>query len=93
MIDYSKPIPKTDFPFGIVTVSDPSMDPFVYLDDEFDCDSAYFHWAEEGGMAVPGSSPHIMARKTVKEMLHKAEALLPESSNRAGPAPCFGRTR
>ena len=78
MIDYSKPIPITDFPFGIVTVSDPSMDPFVYLDDEFDCDSAYFHWAEEGGMAVPGSSPHIMARKTVKEMLHKAEALLPE---------------
>ena len=78
MIDYNKPIPKADFPFGLIIVSNPSMDPFVYLDDEFDCDSAYFHWKEEGGMAVPGSSPHIMARKTVKEMLRKAEDLLPK---------------
>ena len=78
MIDYNKPIPKTEFPFGLIIVSNPSMDPFVYLDDEFDCDSAYNHWDGEGGMAVPGSSPSIMARKTVRDMLHEAEALLPE---------------
>ena len=29
-------------------------------------------------MAVPGSSPSIMARKTVRDMLHAAEDLLPE---------------
>lgn len=78
MVDYNKPIPKTDFPFGLIIVSNPSMDPFVELNDEFDCDSAYYHWAEEGGMAVPGSSHVIVARKTVKEMLRKAEDLLPE---------------
>lgn len=78
MVDFSKPIPKTDFPFGLIIVSNPSMDPFVELNDEFDCDSAYYHWAEEDGMAVPGSSPIIVARKTVKEMLRKAEDLLPE---------------
>ena len=77
-MDYFKPIPKVPFPYGQIMVSNPSMDPFVYLDDEFECDSAYFHWAEEDGMAVPGSSPSIMARKTVRDKLHIAEDLLPE---------------
>lgn len=77
-MDFNKPIPKADFPFGLIIVSNPSMDPFVYLDDEFECDSAYNHWVEEDGMAVPGSSPSIMARKTVRDMLHVAEDLLPE---------------
>lgn len=57
----------------------PSSEPLVYLDDDFDCDPAYYyHCSETGSVPVPGSSPSIMARKTVREMLHKAEDLLPE---------------
>ena len=77
-MDYYKPIPKRDFPFGLIIVGNPSMEPFVYLDDEFDCESAYYHWAVKDGMSIPGSSPSIMARKTVRDMLHTAEDLLPE---------------
>lgn len=79
MADYNKPIPKTDFPYGLIITGIPSAEPLVYLDDDFECDSAYYyHCSETGGRPVPGSSPSIMARKTVKEMLHKAEDLLPE---------------
>ena len=40
-MDYNKPIPEIPFPAGLIMVSNPSLEPFVYLDDEFECDSAY----------------------------------------------------
>ena len=76
--DLSKPIPHIEFPFGFLTVEDPSDEPLVYLDDEFECDSDYYHWKEIGGRPLPGSSPSIMARQTVRDMLHRAEDMLPE---------------
>ena len=36
MTDYSKPLPQADFPYGLPIVDDPSDEPLVYLDDEFD---------------------------------------------------------
>lgn len=78
MIDYMKPIPTVEFLSNKLPVPDPSDEPMVYMDDEFICDSKYFRWAERNGEALPGSSPSIMCRKTVCEMVKKAESLLPE---------------
>ncbi len=77
-IDYDKPIPHIEFPYGFLAVEDPSDEPLVYLDDEFECDSDYYHWKEIGGRPLPGSSPSIMARQTVRDMLRAAEDMLPE---------------
>jgi D-alanyl-D-alanine dipeptidase len=78
MIDYYKPIPDVEFLTDKIPVSEPSGETLVYLDDVFVCDSKYYRWAEMDGAALPGSSPSIMCRKTVCEMLKRAEALLPE---------------
>ena len=78
MTDLNKPIPQIEFPYGFLTVKDPSDEPLVYLDDEFECDSDYYHWKEIGGRPLPGSSLSIMARQTVREMLYRAEDMLPE---------------
>ena len=72
-VDLSKPIPHIEFPYGFLNVEDPSDESLVYLDDEFECDSDYYHWKEIGGRPLPGSSPSIMARQTVRDMLHRAE--------------------
>lgn len=76
--DLDMPIPHTEFPYGFLRIEDPSDEPLVYLDDEFECDSDYYHWNEIGGKPLPGSSPSIMARQTVRDMLHRAEDMLPE---------------
>lgn len=78
MVDYNKPIPKVEFLSNKLPVADPSDEPLVYMDDHFMCDSKYYRWVEKGGEALPGSSPSIMCRKTVLEMLLEAEKLLPE---------------
>ena len=78
MIDYYKAIPKKEFLSNKLPVADPSDEPLVYLDDLFICDSKYYRWVEQDGAALPGSSPSIMCRKTVCEMIQKAEKLLPE---------------
>lgn len=78
MLDYKKPIPDVTFMSNKLPVANPSQEELVYMDDEFVCDSMYNHWVEDEGRPLPGSSPSIMVRKTVCEMLHKAEALLPE---------------
>lgn len=74
----TKAIPTIEFPSVRKPVAEPSMEPLVYLDDEFECDSDYYHFSKIGGKAVPGTSPSIMARKTVCMLLHEAEALLPD---------------
>ena len=78
MVDYKKPIPKVEFLSNKLPVPDPSDEPMVYMDDVFLCDSKYYRWVEQDGAALPGSSPSIMCRKTVCEMVKKAEELLPE---------------
>lgn len=78
MVDYNKPIPVLDFLSNKLPVPDPSDEPLVYMDDVFLCDSKYYRWVEQDGAALPGSSPSIMCRKTVCEMVKKAEDLLPE---------------
>lgn len=78
MLDYYKPIPKREFLSDKLPVTDPSDEPLVYMNDRFLCDSKYYRWSETGGKALPGSSPYIMCRKTVFDMLERAEALLPE---------------
>jgi len=77
MLNLNKPIPKVAFPTNRLPVGAPSLEEMVYLDDIFICDSMYYHWVEDGGKPVPGSSPRIMVRKTICEMLKKAEAMLP----------------
>ena len=67
--DLSRHIPHIEFPYGFLKVEDPSDEPLVYLDDEFECDSDYYHWKEIGGRPLPGSSPSIMARQIVRDML------------------------
>ena len=74
----SEPIPTIPFPSNKIPVSKPSDEPLVYLNKDFICDSKYNHWIEEDGKPLPGSSPMIMARKTVAEMLKQAETLLPK---------------
>ena len=78
MFDFTKPIPNLEFKSGKRPVENPSNEPLVYMDDEFLCDSKYFRWVEQDGKSLPGSSPSIMCRKTVLEMVKKAESLLPE---------------
>ena len=78
MVDYSKPIPKVEFLSNKLPVPDPSDEPMVYMDDRFIMNSWYNKWPEQNGDPLPGSSPSIMCRKTVFEMVEKAEALLPE---------------
>jgi len=78
MTDFNKPIPKVEFLTNRLPVADPSDEPLVYMDDKFLCDSKYFRWVEMGGNALPGSSPSIMCRKTVCDMVERAEKLLPE---------------
>lgn len=78
MSDFNKPIPKVEFLTNRLPVTDPSDEPLVYMDDKFLCDSKYFRWVEMGGNALPGSSPSIMCRKTVCDMVERAEKLLPE---------------
>ena len=79
MLDIKKPIPVVEFPTNRLVVGNPSLEPMVYLDDDFLCDSMYNHWVEDEGRPVPGSSPSIMARETVAKMLKEAEAKLPET--------------
>ena len=78
MLDYNKPIPTIEFPKNGLEVANPSQEEMVYLDDMFVCASAYNQWVEQDGKPLPGSSPSIMVRKTVAEMLKKAAAKLPE---------------
>lgn len=78
MVDYNKPIPKVEFLSNKLPVPVPSDEPMVYMDDKFLCDSKYNRWVEQDGAALPGSSPSIMCRKTVCEMVEQAEKLLPE---------------
>ena len=77
MSDYNKAIPRIPFVPNRLPVGEISGEPMVYLDDEFVCDSMYYHWVEDEGRAVPGSSASIMARETVCKMLHDAESKLP----------------
>ena len=84
--DLSKPIPHIEFPFGFLTVEDPSDEPLVYLDDEFECDSDYYHWKEIGGKPLPGSSPSIMPWQWIPAIASfmtidatAADALVPSS--------------
>lgn len=78
MTDYNKPIPQVEFLSNKLPVADPSDEPMVYMDDYFLIDSKYNRWVEQDGAALPGSSPSIMCRRTVCEMVRKAEELLPE---------------
>jgi len=78
MIDYSKPIPKIEFLSNKMPVAEPSDEPMVYMDGRFILNSWYNKWPEDGMKPLPGSSPSIMCRKTVFEMVEKAEELLPE---------------
>lgn len=78
MFDYKKPIPVFPFPSNKLPVPEPSLEPLVYLDDEFVCDSMYNHWVEDEGRPLAGSSPSIMVRETVYKMMKEAEKLLPE---------------
>ncbi|MCF0143360.1 MAG: M15 family metallopeptidase, partial [Parasporobacterium sp.] len=73
MIDYYKPIPKTDFPtiekYEIENVSEP----MVSLSElGFEILSVYF------AKMLPGSIEDAYARETVANMLIKASGLLPE---------------
>ncbi len=78
MLDYKKPIPVIPFPSNKLPVPSPSLEPLVYMDDEFVCDSMYNHWVEDEGRPLPGSSPSIMVRETVFNMMKEAAKLLPE---------------
>ena len=78
MTDHKKPIPKVRFLSDKLPVTDPSDEPMVCMNDRFICDSWYCRWPEINGDPLPGSSPYIMCRRTVFEMLQRAEALLPE---------------
>ena len=69
MVDYKKPIPKIEFLSNKLPVADPSDEPMVYMDDKFICNSWYNKWPEDNGNPLPGSSPSIMCRKTVFEMV------------------------
>lgn len=73
-----RPIQTQKFPENKIAVSHPKDEPMVLLDSYFDCDSKYNHWSEDDGNPLPGSSPHIAARRTVTEKLLQAEKLLPE---------------
>ncbi len=78
MVDYKKPIPKIEFLSNKLPVAEPSDEPMMLMNDRFICHSWYYDWPETNGTPLPGSSPNILVRKTVFEMLEKAEALLPE---------------
>lgn len=78
MVEYNKPIPVMEFLSNKLPVPAPSDEPLVYMDDVFLCDSKYYRWVEQDGAALPGSSPSIMCRKTVCDMVKQAEGLLPE---------------
>ena len=74
----NKPIPTIRFPENKIPVCQPLNESMMYLDHYFFCESKYNHWKENGGMPIPGSSPHIIARKTVVQKLLDAEKLLPK---------------
>lgn len=76
--DLYKPIPTIAFPENKIPVAYPVNDSFMYLDHYFACDSQYNHWKENQGKPLPGSSSSILARKTVVDMLLKAEKELPK---------------
>ena len=76
--DLTRPVPKTEFLSDRIRVAHPSGEPLVCMNDRFSCSSYYNSWPEIGGRPLPGSSPVIRCRKTVFEMLEKAESLLPE---------------
>ena len=50
----------------------------MYINNYFLCDSKYYKWQENKGNPIPGSSPYIIARKTIVQMLIEAEKLLPK---------------
>lgn len=79
-MDYNltKQIPTIEFPSNKMQVVSPKKEELVCLNDYFLCESKYFVWEENGGKPLPGSSPNIYARKTVKNMLLKAEKMLPQ---------------
>lgn len=72
------PIPYIKQPKEMFIVENPVNEELIELNNLFKCDSMYNHWTENGGKPIAGSSPILYARKTVVEMLEKAEALLPE---------------
>ena len=76
--DLTRPVPKTEFLTDRIRVAHPSGEPLVCMNDRFSCSSYYNSWPEIGGRPLPGSSPVIRCRKTVFEMLEKAESILPE---------------
>jgi D-alanyl-D-alanine dipeptidase len=78
MLDLEKPIPTIKFPENKIPVGSPIDESMMYIDNYFICESKYNHWIETGGKPIPGSSPHIIARKTVVQKLLDAERLLPK---------------
>ena len=76
--DLTRLVPKTEFLSDRIRVAHPSGEPLVCMNDRFSCSSYYNSWPEIGGRPLPGSSPVIRCRRTVFEMLEKAESLLPE---------------
>lgn len=76
-MDLKKPIPKKELPGEKIGAFSPTQEPMFYLNDSFLCYSAYNHWREDRGRPLPGSSKHLMARRTVIEKLKEAELLLP----------------
>ena len=76
-MNLSKAIPKIEFPSNNEPVRFPVGEPLVHLNDFFDCDSNYNHWCPGGGAPLPGSSPIIVARKSVFLRLVDAQGLLP----------------
>jgi D-alanyl-D-alanine dipeptidase len=55
----------------------PVNEPLVTLNEDFLCDSQYWHWKESNGKPLPGSSPVIAARESVRKMLKEAQGMLP----------------
>lgn len=76
-MNLGKAIPKIEFPSDKEPVRFPVSEPLVHLNDFFDCDSKYNHWCPGGGAPLPGSSPIIVARKSVFLRLVDAQGLLP----------------
>lgn len=76
-INLKKEIPEIKFPTNKISVAYPVDENIMYLDDYFMCVSKYYHWSEDKGKPIAGSSRSIAARKTVVDMLLRAQTLLP----------------
>lgn len=78
---YNNPIPDNTFPDTNKTVKGNNKESLVIVNADFICDSMYYHWKENNNKPILGSSPTILLRKTVREMLICAESLLPKGYN------------